>query len=189
MYCARTPNALPPENAPGVDVSATRNGSYSRTSYDANRRSTAYRGVSMSGAFVKSKTCRSTSATPPGPFRNPWLSPSESHVSKCVFTRFVSGFRPITDVPVNVSRGFQKNGTSGSVISIVHRVESSQSPVAVDVVVPRQRVLERDVVLVQVPVDALLVEQVRQVLGHDVHERRELLALEARESGGSRGKI
>ena len=52
-----------------------------------------------------------------------------SHVSKWVRTFIVAGLIPMTDVPVNVSLGRQTKGTGGRFISMVHRVESSQSPV------------------------------------------------------------
>ena len=60
--------------------------------------------------------------------KKPWVSMA-SHVSKWVLTFMVAGLIPMTDVPVNVSLGRQTKGNSGRFISMVQRVESSQSPV------------------------------------------------------------
>ena len=60
--------------------------------------------------------------------KKPWVWMA-SQVSKWVETRMVAGLMPMTDVPVKVRSGPQKNGSLGRVIFMVHRVLSSQSPV------------------------------------------------------------
>ena len=77
---------------------------------------------------MRSNTCRRTSATASGDLvsrKKPWVEMA-SHVSKCVATRIVAGSMPMTLVPVKVRLG--RHG-SGRLMSIVHRVDTSQSPV------------------------------------------------------------